>query len=190
MKLLSLSKHKSISHNLRYHIDEGLSITESIFRIGSDAYLDLVNETRELYLSNEITLNEYDQYIVERLQTGKEGTYNNRKTGKKEKVKLDDPHIRKKNEPTSNLFIVYRAHTDGEKDEDTGLVKAIALGFGEDTGTGNPDVRQKHKDEGKRNSFLARQKCSEEKDQYTKKWWACNMHLFYKQLGLSSNDPW
>lgn len=190
MQLLTLNEYNSISKNLRYHIDNELSITESIFRIGSDAYLDLINETRDLYFNHKIALNEYDQYIVEKLQTGKKGTYVDRKSGKKKTVKLDDPHIRKKDEPTSNLFIVYRPHPDGEKDPDTGLVIAKALGFGEDTGPGNPDVRQKHQEEGKRNSFLARQKCKQEKDQNTKKWWACNMHLFYKQLGLKTNDPW
>ena len=190
MKLLSFNQHIDLSENLSYHVDNKLSLTESIFRIGSDAYLDLVNETRKLYFDGKIALNEYDQFIVEKLQTGKQGTYTDRATGKKTKVKLDDPHIRKANEPTKNLMIVYRPHPEGEKDPDTGLVKAKVIGFGEDPGSGKPDVRQKHQEEGRRKSFLARHNCKQQKDMYTARWWACNMHLFYKQLGLKTNDPW
>ena len=190
MQLLSFNEHINLSENLSYHIDNNLTLTESIFRIGSDAYLDLINEARRLHAEGKIALNEHDTFIVEKLQTGKQGTYTDRKTGRKTKVKLDDPHIRAKNEPTKNLMIVYRPHPEGEKDPDTGLVKAQVIGFGEDPGPGKPDVRDKHQEEGRRNSFLARHKCSQEKDQYTSKWWACNMHLFYKQLGLKTNDPW
>ena len=103
MQLLSFNEHINLSENLSYHIDNNLTLTESIFRIGSDAYLDLINEARRLHAEGKIALNEHDTFIVEKLQTGKQGTYTDRKTGKKTKVKLDDPHIRAKNEPTKNL---------------------------------------------------------------------------------------
>jgi hypothetical protein len=190
MKLLTRDEYTHISEGLKYHIDNKLSITESIFRLGSDAYLDLVNEVRSLHADGKINLNEDDTYIVEKLQTGKKGTWKNPKTGKKESVTLDDPHLRKPSEPTENLYIVYRPNEKGEKDPDTGLVKAIVIGFGEKPPAGKPDVRQKHQEEGRRKAFLARHKCAEEKNQYGANWWACNMHLFWNQLGLKTNDPW
>ena len=189
MKLLSFNDHIELSENLSYHIDNELSLTESIFRIGSDAYLDLVNETRRLYFDGKIALNEYDQFIVEKLQTGKKGTLT-LPNGQKKKVTLDDPHIRRKNEPTKNLFIVYRPHPKGDKDPNTGLVKAVAIGFGEDPGSGKDDIRKKHEDPGTRANFLARHNCKQKKDQYASGWWSCNVHLFWKQLGLKTNDPW
>lgn len=190
MKLLTRDEYGQISENLKYHIDNKLSITESIFRLGSDAYLDLVNEVRSLHTDGKISLNENDQYIVEKLQTGKKGTYLDKKTGKKITVTLDDPHLRKPSEPSENLFLVYRPNKNGDKDPDTGLVKAVALGFGEKPAAGKPDVRKKHQDEGRRKSFLARHNCSQQKDQDTARWWSCNIHLFWNQLGLKTNDPW
>ena len=190
MKLLTRNEYTKVSEGLKYHIDNKLSITESIFRLGSDAYHDLVNEVRSLHSEGKINLSEDDAYIVERLQTGKKGTYYDRKTKKKTTVSLDDPHLRRKNEPTENLFIVYRPNDKGDKDPDTGLVKAVALGFGEAPAAGKPDVRKKHEDEGRRKSFLARHKCKQQKDQNTARWWSCNIHLFASQLGLKTNDPW
>ena len=182
MKLLSFNKYKSVSKNLRYHLDEGLSITESIFRIGSDAYLDLVNETRDLYLDGEITLDEYDQFIVEKLYTGKKAKWKNPKTKKEESVTLDDP---KRMPPAmgKNLFMVFRP---SPKDP----AKAILIGFGERSDKNGTNMIKKHEDEGTRKGFLARQNCKDKKDQYASGWWSCNVHLFWKQLGLKTNDPW
>ena len=188
MQLLSFDEHNRVSKNLSYHIDNKLSLTESIFRIGSDSYLDLVNEVRRLHFDGKIKLNEEDQFIVERLQTGKKGTLT-LANGKKKTVTLDDPHVRRKDEPSENLFVVYRPHPKGDKDPDTGLVKAKVIGFGEQPRSG-PDVRKKHEDPGKRANFLARHNCKDKKDQYASGWWSCNVHLFWKQLGLKTNDPW
>ena len=188
--ILTREEYNNVSENLKYHLDNKLTLSESIFRIGSEAYIELINEARELHSQNKLQLNENDSFIVERLQTGKKGTLTHK--GNKRTVDLDEPHIRRKDEPTKNLYVVYRPHRDGKKDPDTGLVKAVTIGFGEDTGTGKPDVRQKHQEEGKRKAFLARHGCAKKtaKDQYSASWWACNMHLFWKQLGLKTNDPW
>ena len=187
--ILTREEYNTVSENLRYHIDNNLTLSESIFRIGSDAYLELINEARELHIENKLQLNIDDTFILERLQTGKKGTLS-LGGGKKKTVALDEPHIRRKDEPSKNLFIVYRPHKDGTKDPDTGLVKAVAIGFGEDTGAGKPDIRQKHQDEGNRKAFLARHNCQSKKDQYASGWWSCNVHKFWKQLGLKTNDPW
>ena len=182
MKLLSLNEHIELSENLSYHIDNGLTLTESIFRIGSDAYLDLINETRRLWNEGKIELNEEDQFIVEKLMTGKKAKWKNPKTGKEETVTLDDPKVM---DPKlgDKLFVVWRPSP-----KDPG--KAIMIGFGERSGADGKNVIDKQQDEGKRKSFLARHNCKEKKDPYAPGWWACNMHLFWKQLGLKTNDPW
>jgi len=200
MKLLTFEEHQelcinesyddygnTINEHIKYHIEQELSISESIFRIGSDAYLDFVNRLRDLHESGKINLTENDKFIVENLQTGKEGTLSI--GGKKKTVTLDDPHIRRKDEP-GKLYVVYRPHKDGKKDKETGLVKAVAIGFGEDTGPGNDDVRQKHQDPARRKAFLTRHGCSKKTDLYAAGWWSCNLHKFWKKLGLKTNDPW
>lgn len=176
------------SNNLQYHIDNNISITESVFRIGSEAYLNLINEARALHERGEIELCEEDKFIVENLKTGQKGTITI--NGKKKTVTLDDPHIRRKDEPSKMLFIVYRPHPSGKKDKETGLVKAMAIGFGQDTGPGKDDIRQKHQDPARRKQFLARHGCSKKTNMYASGWWSCNVHKFYKQLGLKTNDPW
>lgn len=182
MKLRSFKEHQEVSEHLRYHVDNGLSITESIFRIGSDAYLDLVNETRKLYFDGKIELNEYDQFIVEKLYTGQKAQWKNPKTGKEETVTLDDP----KRMPPSmgdNLFMVFRPSPKDPK-------KAILIGFGERSDKEGNNMIKKHEDPANRAKFLARHNCKEKKDQYASGWWSCNVHLFWSQLGLKSNDPW
>ena len=181
--------NNTVSENLKYHVDNQLTLSESIFRVGSDAYEDLINEARKLYAENKLQLSEDDAFIVERLQTGKKGTWKNPKTKKKETVTLDDP---KKQPPSmgNNLFHVFRANPKGTKDPDTGLVKAMQIGFGERSDKNGVNMIKKHQEEGNRNAFLARHNCKSKKDQYASGWWSCNVHLFYKQLGLKTNDPW
>lgn len=179
---------KSINENIKYHIENRLSISESIFRVGSDAYLDFVNEMRSLWNEGKIQVSEDDQFILEKLYTGQKGTYKDSDTGKKKTVTLDDPQLSPPDIDT--LYYVYRPSPSGEKDKDTGLVKAIMIGFGEKTGAGQPDVRDKHQDPGKRAQFLARHNCKDKHDEYASGWWSCNIHRFYKQLGLKTADPW
>lgn len=68
VKILKSSKIKNsdtkISKNLQYHLDNNLTISDSIFRIGSDGWCDLVNEIRELYFEGKITLNDDDKEII------------------------------------------------------------------------------------------------------------------------------
>jgi hypothetical protein len=140
------SYKNSINENIRYHIENGLTISDSIFRVGSEAYLDLVNEMRDLHSKGLIEVSEDDQFILEKLYTGKKGTYTDRDSGKKKTVTLDDPQISPSDIDT--LYYVYRPSPSGEKDKDTGLPKAIMMGFGEKPGGGKPDVRDKHQDPG------------------------------------------
>lgn len=182
MKILTFNEYNELSENLSYHIDNGLSLTESIFRIGSESYLNLVNETRKLYFEGRIELDEYDQFIVEKLYTGKKAKWKNPKTGKEEEVTLDDPKKMPKS-MGNKLFMVFRPSPGDPK-------KAILITWGERSDKDGINMIKKHEDPGKRRSFLARHRCSDKKDPYKAGWWACNVHLFWKQLGLSSDEPW
>lgn len=82
-----------------------------------------------------------------------------------------------------NLFMVFRPSPNDPK-------KAILIGFGERSDKNGTNMIKKHEDEGTRKGFLARQGCAKKKDQYASGWWSCNVHLFWKQLGLKTNDPW
>jgi hypothetical protein len=155
---------------LRYHIDNGISLSESVYRIGSIAYKDVINEARELYLEGKLDLNESDRFIVEKLKTGQTGIYQGKE------VDLDSPK-----RGGNKKFIVY---TDsGRKDKD-GKIVAKKIEWGD------PKLSVKNFDDKARKSFLARHQCDKKTDTKTAGWWACNVHRFYKQLGLSSDKPW
>jgi hypothetical protein len=170
MKYIQNLNEHNISTNLKYHIDNGISLVECVFMIGSDAYCDVINEARELYKKGLIDIQGDDLILVERLKTGTEALYNGKK------VKLDVPKRGGKKK-----FIVY--HDCGRRDKDNNIIaKKIEWG--------DPNADVANWDDKRRKSFLARHKCSEKKDMCTAGWFACNVHLFAKQLGLKSSKPW
>ncbi len=52
-----------VSDNLKYHLENNIPLSKSIFRSGSNAYLDLVNEVRELHNVGFIDLNKKEHGI-------------------------------------------------------------------------------------------------------------------------------
>jgi hypothetical protein len=85
-------------------------------------------------------------------------------------VKLNDPQ-----RGGSKKFFVYTKNPEG---------RVIKVSFGDPNGeVANHDPKRAA-------SFRARHKCSEETDKTSPNWWSCNVHKFWKQLGLSSNRPW
>jgi hypothetical protein len=90
VKILKLNRHINeekkieISENLKYHLDNNLSIGDSIFRIGSDAWCDLVNEIRDLYFESKIQLSKDDIATI-LTDAGKKGIFEG------ELVPLDAP---------------------------------------------------------------------------------------------------
>ena len=80
-----------ISANLKYHLENNLTLKTSIFRIGSDGWCDLVNEVRDLYFENKIDLDEDDRNLI-LTDAGKKGIFEN------ELVPLDAPFPISENE--------------------------------------------------------------------------------------------
>ena len=72
------------SEGFKYHLREGLSLTESVYRPGSKAFFDLINETRARHLARDVVLSEADIELVES-DLGKWGMYEDRE------VALDFP---------------------------------------------------------------------------------------------------
>jgi hypothetical protein len=161
-----------ISENLKYHLDNGLSLSETIFRIGSDAHIDLINEVRDLWEKGKIILEGRDEAIA-KLKTGKPAIY------KGKKVKLHLPEY----ENTAGKKLKVYLETD-EKDKETGLPIAKILRFGD------PERTIKNHDEKAADSFQARHQCDAKTDINTAGFWSCNIHIFHKELSLKSSYPW
>ena len=75
-----------ISEGLRYHLNEGIPLMESVYRIESDAWLSLVNEAREMWESNKIDLEEDDMFLIE-TDAGTHGIYEGKS------VMIDVPYM-------------------------------------------------------------------------------------------------
>src|SRR6056300_1491666 len=86
-KIALLESKAPISEGLRYHIDNGVSLQDNVFRIGSKKYLQLFAEARMLNEWKTISLDENSKFLIENTDIGKFGVYEGKK------VPLDLPAI-------------------------------------------------------------------------------------------------
>jgi len=63
-KPMEIKEAVTVSEGLKYHLDNKISLGESVFRYGSEKYIKLIKEVKSLYKSGIISLNENDEFIV------------------------------------------------------------------------------------------------------------------------------
>ena len=191
-KSLILKEESELSDALKYHIDNGLTLTNNVFRVYSEGYFDLVNEVRELWKEGKIGLNEEDILMVEsdlciKVKIGKEYVY------------LDAPYI-SETETEEDILAEAKHHGKnvnlGKPFRTPGGPKKFAVYVRKPGGGikkvtfGDPKLRVKNANKGAAKSFRARHKCSQKKDRTTAGYWSCNVGRYAKQLGLSSSNSW
>lgn len=191
-KTLILKENVEVSDELKYHIDNGRSLTDNVFRMYSESYFNLVNEVRELYNEGKIDLNEEDILMVEsdlgkKVKIGKEYIY------------LDAPYVY---ETETEEDILSEAKHQGKNVDlnkpfrTSGGPKKFAVYVKSKTGGvkkvtfGDPNLKIKNSNKKASKSFRARHKCSQKKDRTTAGYWSCNVGRYAKQLGLSSSNSW
>jgi hypothetical protein len=165
---------ESVSPELKAHIEEGLDLTNSFFRLGSDAYSQLFEEVKQYWDKGNIILKGPSGWMAKNLQVGKKAVYQGKP------VKLDSPE-----RGGNKKFIVYRASERTDKD---GNIVAKKIEWGDKTG-----LSIKNDQPGPAASFWARHKCDSaaKMDPNKAGFWACyGPTLFGKQLGLKSDQPW
>ena len=175
MKWVKTFEEFNVSDEFRYHLENGLDITESVFRIGSEGYRKLFEETKKYWDEGNIILSDKAAWMAKNLEVGKDAVDNDGR-----KVKLDEP-----TRGGDKKFVVY--HNSGKKDKEGNIV-AVRIEWGDSGG-----LSIKNDDPKAAASFWARQQCDLKKsmDPLTPKFWACyGPSLFNKQLGLSSDEPW
>lgn len=174
MKYVKTFEQFEVSEGFRYHMENGLDITNSVYRIGSDAYKQLFEETKKYWDEGNIILKDKAAWMAKNLEIGKPAIYDGRK------VELDTPK-----RGGDKKFYVY--HNSGKKDDDDNVI-AIRIEWGDGTG-----LSIKNDDPKAAASFWARQQCDTagRMDPTKPGFWACYApSLFGKQLGLSSEEPW
>jgi hypothetical protein len=159
-----------MSESLLYHINEGLSIAESVYRPASQAHFELLAEARTAYDRGEIELTGIDQILFEETDLGRFGEYRG------EIVPLDflfeAEYKGKKVEigkPMRGGTKKYHVYVINPK---TKRVKKIAFGDvhgGLTAKVSNPKARK---------SFAARHQCHLKNDRTKAGYWACRINRY------------
>ena len=182
-KLALLESKTPISEGLRYHIENGVSLQENVFRIGSKKYLQLFAEARMLHEWGNISLDENSKFLIENTDIGKFGIYEGEKVPldlpklneeedleENKKKKKKDPPIGKPKRGGSKAYYVY------VRDPKTKNVKKVSFGSG--------GLRAKIRNPKARNAFAKRHDCKNKKDRTKASYWSCNLPRYAPALGL------
>lgn len=176
----------NLSENLKYHLDNNISIVDNIFRLGSDNFYNLLKESRELFNNKHLILNSDDAIILETTDIGLFDYYNG------ELIPLDIPMF-------NENFLKEEAEYKGKevdlnkpmrssgpkkykvyvKDPKTKKVKIVH--FGDAKG----GLKSKINDPEARKQFAQRHNCKEKKDKTKPGYWSCNLPHYSNLLGLS-----
>ena len=191
-KPVLLESKAPISEGLRYHIENGISLQDNVFRIGSKKYLQLFAEARMLNEWNTIQLDENSRYLVENTDIGKFGIFEGERVpldlpavneeeldeAKKKKKKKKDPPIGKPKRGGSKAYYVYVRNPKTKK------IKKISFGSG--------GLRAKIRNPKARAAFAARHNCKNKKDRTKAGYWSCNLPRYAPALGLGNkmNTYW
>jgi hypothetical protein len=189
-KLITEGK-ELISENVLYHFNNRPTLTENIYRYGSEGYFKLINEVRSLYNKGIIDLSSVDEETI-LTDIGKRGIYENKVVwldviyesdevveslteaeyqGKK--VQLGKPK-----RGGSKKFYVYVKCGD--------RVKKVSFG----AKSGGSKLSVKLRDPKARKAFSDRHNCPQKNDKCSAGYWACRLPRYAKSLGLSGGGTW
>lgn len=177
MNYLKNKENFLISEELKYHIDNDISLSETIFRPYSKSFFNLLKESRDLYEKKQIVLvDDNDKYLFNETEIGIFGLYEgievpldvpffvedsiNEAEYKGKDVKLNHPM-----RGGSKKYYVY------VKDPKSKKIKKIE--FGDTSG-----LNAKVSDPDARKSFAARHKCDQKKDKTKAGYWACRINRY------------
>lgn len=188
---MKLMEYTDISPELEFHLENKISLNENMFRIYSTKYFELINEVRDLYNQNLISLNEDDIWLVES-NLGKKVILENG-----DEVWLDAPMYEDDLEDVLTEAIHRGKKVKlGSPFRTPGGPKKFAVYVKTPKGTvkkvtfGDPNLRIKNSSKGRAKSFRARHKCDQKKDRTTAGYWSCNVSRYRKKLGLKSSRSW
>jgi hypothetical protein len=188
---MKLVKNTKVSDELMYHIVNEIPLSENIFRVYSDKFFDLINEVRNLYNKNLISLGEDDIWIMESdlgkkvlLESGEEVWLDAPMYEEDLEEVLNEAKHRGKNVKLGSPF-----RTPGGPKKFAVYVKT-PKGTVKKVTFGDPNLRIKNASKGRAKSFRARHKCDQKKDRTTAGYWSCNVSRYRKKLGLKSSRSW
>jgi hypothetical protein len=173
---MRLKEGVKVSEKLQYHLDKNIPLCETVFKEYSKSFIDLINEVRDLYTNNLITLNEDDRWMVES-DLGK-------------KVILENGQVIYLEVPVEDQNFLSEAEYQGRKvnlgkimqgdikkfkvyvKNENGKVVKVNFGFGGKSAKGKRMVIKKNNPE-RRKSFRARHRCDNPGPRWKARYWAC-----------------
>jgi hypothetical protein len=167
-----LVEKEIFSEAMQYHVKNGLSVLESIYRPGSKAHLDLLCEARLAFDSNKIAFDGIDLKLLTETDLGSTGIYQGRKVVLDvplEIIDLNEEKSPKLNYPKRGGAKKYHVYVRNPKNS-----RIMKIAFGDVHGgltakVSNPKARK---------SFAARHNCAEKKDKTKAGYWACRINRY------------
>ena len=185
---MRLIENVKVSENLKYHLENKISLSENVFRIYSDEYFNLINEVRKLYNRGSIQLNEEDQWIIES-DLGKSVLLENGEVVWLDApIEVEEPLTEMKHRG-KNVRLNSPFRTPGGTKKFAVYVKSPGGNVKKVT-FGDPNLRVRNASKARAKSFRARHKCDQKKDRTKAGYWACNVSRYRKKLGLKSSRSW
>ena len=174
-----------ITEAMRYHLSNQIQIYDNIFRPGSKAHIDLLQEARLLWKQGVIQLQEEDLRLFENTDLGRFGLYEGQMVPldlplmevlKEEELEEEkkQPALGKPKRGGSKKFYVY------VKDPKTKRIKKVSFGM---AGGG---LRAKLNNPEARRAFAKRHNCPQKKDRTKASYWSCRLPRYAKLLGFKT----
>ena len=137
---------------LLYHVQEGIPLTECVYRVGSPCYFNVIRQGRRFYKAGLYeAINDEEKNLLENTNLGEWVLFEGKR------VPLDFP-------------MYFETIEEAKKKKKTGRIKKITYGDakgGLKGGWNSPKARK---------SFAARHKCAQKKDRTKAGYWACRAH--------------
>jgi hypothetical protein len=175
-KTLVLLEDTKVSEELQYHIENGLTLSNNVFKVYSEKYFDLINEVRDLWMHNLIQLNEEDEEIV-LSDIGRIGLYEGKMVYLDAPIEddLEDLNEAKYkgrtvtlNKPMQGDTKKFKVFVKNEK----GNVIKVNFGFGGTSAKGKV-MRIKKSNPERRKNFRARHNCDNPGPKTKARYWSC-----------------
>jgi hypothetical protein len=175
-KTLVLLEDTKVSEELQYHIENGLTLSNNVFKVYSEKYFDLINEVRDLWMHNLIQLNEEDEEIV-LSDIGRIGLYEGKMVYLDAPIEDDVEDLNEAkykgrtvtlNKPMQGDVKKFKVFVKNEK----GNVIKVNFGFGGTSAKGKV-MRIKKSNPERRKNFRARHNCDNPGPKTKARYWSC-----------------
>lgn len=166
-----------ISEGLQYHLDNDLCIAESIYRPGSEAHIELLVESRKLWLEGTIQVDKITEELYDETQLGLTAIFEGKVVALDlpiEEIELVNEAKYKDREVELNVprrggAKKYHVYVLNPKTK-----KVLKIQFGDVHG----GLTAKVSDPKARKSFAARHRCHLKNDKTKAGYWACRINRY------------